>query len=99
MAVVRPNIRNERRKLLVADVFGPRPPAAIKESARRSRASYIAAWFSEGSPERKGSRRSGLIPVPGAAPLTLMARPLKDLDVDVSSMTSWDFAISDLELL
>jgi hypothetical protein len=31
--------------------------------------------------------------------LTLMARPLRDLDIDVTSMASWDLAISDLELL
>lgn len=98
VAVVRPNIRNRRRELLIADVFGPRPSAAIRESVRRARASYIAAWFSEHSPERKASRRSGLTPVPVTA-LTLIARPLKSLGIDLSSMTTWDFAISDLELL
>lgn len=98
-AVVRPNVRRERRELVVADVFGPRPAAAIRAAARRSRAGYVAAWFSPGSPERAAAVRSGLVPVPGVTALTLMAKPLRDLEVDVTSMASWDLAISDLELL
>lgn len=98
-AVVRPNVRRERRELVVADVFGPRPAAAIRAAARRSRAGYVAAWFSPGSPERVAAVRSGLVPVPGVTALTLMAKPLRDLEVDVTSMASWDLAISDLELL
>jgi GNAT superfamily N-acetyltransferase len=98
-AVVRPNVRRERRELVVADVFGPRPAAAIRAAARRSRAGYVAAWFSPGSPERAAAVRSGLVPVPGLTALTLMAKPLRELEVDVTSMASWDLAISDLELL
>jgi GNAT superfamily N-acetyltransferase len=98
-AVVRPNVRRERRELVVADVFGPRPAAAIRAAARRSRAGYVAAWFSPGSPERVAAVRSGLVPVPGVTALTLMAKPLRELEVDVTSMASWDLAISDLELL
>jgi GNAT superfamily N-acetyltransferase len=98
-AVVRPNMRKGRRELVVADVFGPRPSSAIRAATRRSRAGYIAAWFSPGSPERAAAVRSGLVPVPGITALTLMARPLRDLEIDVESMASWDLAISDLELL
>ena len=98
-AVVRPNVRRERRELVVADVFGPRPAAAIRAAVRRSRAGYVAAWFSPGSPERAAAVRSGLVPVPGVTALTLMAKPLRELEVDVTSMASWDLAISDLELL
>lgn len=98
-AVVRPNVRRERRELVVADVFGPRPAAAIRAAARRSRAGYVAAWFSPGSPERAAAVRSGLVPVPGLTALTLMAKPLREFDVDVTTMASWDLAISDLELL
>ncbi|HET6688345.1 MAG TPA: GNAT family N-acetyltransferase [Rubrobacter sp.] len=98
-AVVRPNVRRERRELVVADVFGSHPAAAIRAAARRSRAGYVAAWFSPGSPERAAAVRSGLIPVPGVTALTLMAKPLRELEVDVTSMASWDLAISDLELL
>lgn len=99
VAVVRPNIRNRRRELIVADVFGSRPAAALRRTARRSRSGYLAAWFSAGSPERRAALRSGLLLVPGLTPLTLMARALRDLDVDVFAMGAWDLAISDLELL
>jgi GNAT superfamily N-acetyltransferase len=98
-AVVRPNVRKGRRELIVGDVYGPRPRAALREAARKSRSGYVAAWFSPGSPERAAAIRSGLVPVPGVTALTLMARPLRDLDIDVTSMASWDLAISDLELL
>jgi hypothetical protein len=98
-AVVRPNLRKGRRELVLADVFGPHPSTAIKSVNRHSRASYVAAWFSPGSPERTAAVRSGLVPVPRFTALTLMARPLRDLEVDVRSMASWDLAISDLELL
>ncbi len=98
-AVVRPNVRKGRRELIVADVFGPSPRAALRQAGRKSRSGYLAAWFSPGSPERAAAIRSGLVPVPGVTALTLMARPLRDLDIDVTSMASWDLAISDLELL
>ena len=98
-AVVRPNMRKERRELVIADVFGPRPASAIRASTRRSRAGYLAAWFSPGSPERAAAVRSGLVPIPGITALTLMAKPLRELDDDVESMASWDLAISDFELL
>ena len=85
--------------MIVADVYGPHPSAAMRQAAKKSRSGYVAAWFSPGSPERAAALRSGLLPVPGVTALTLMARPLKDLDVDIESMDSWDLAISDLELL
>ena len=99
IAVVRPNRRNGKRELVLADVFGSRPRAAIHAAAQRSRSDYLAAWFTPGAPERKAAVRAGLMPVPGMRPLTLMARPLGDLDVDVLDMSNWDLAVSDLELL
>ena len=99
VAVVRPNVRKGRRELVLADVFGPRPSRAIRRAGRQSRSAYLAAWFSPHTPERRAAVRSGLVPVPGVTALTLMAWPLRDLEVDVASMTSWDLAISDLELL
>jgi GNAT superfamily N-acetyltransferase len=98
-AVVRPNHRNGRRELVLADVFGSRPRTAIRNAAHKSRADYMAGWFSPGSPERGAAMRAGLLPVPGVRPMTLMARPLSELDVDVLDMSSWDLAVSDLELL
>jgi GNAT superfamily N-acetyltransferase len=99
VAVVRPNVRNGRRELVLADVFGHKPGRAIRKCARHSRAAYLAGWFSPGSPDRGAAIRSGLLPVPGLRPLTLMARPLGDLDIDVFDMANWDLAVSDLELL
>jgi GNAT superfamily N-acetyltransferase len=99
VAVVRPNVRNGRRELVLADVFGHKPGRAIRKCARHSRAAYLAGWFSPSSPDRRAAIRSGLLPVPGLRPLTLMARPLGDLDIDVFDMANWDLAVSDLELL
>ena len=99
VAVVRPNVRNGRRELVLADVFGHRPGRAIRKCARHSRAAYLAGWFSPGSPDRGAAIRSGLLPVPLLTPLTLMARPLHDIDLDVFDMSNWDLAVSDLELL
>ncbi len=98
-AIVRPNYRAGRRELVVSDVFGSRGDAAIRRAARAARAQYLAAWFSPGSPERRAATRAGLVPVPGVSALFLMARPLRPLAVDPTSMRSWDLALSDLELL
>lgn len=99
VAVLRNNIRGGRQELLVADLYGPGSSRAISAARRRSRAMYLGSWFSVGSPERAECRRAGLLPVPGVTTLTLMARRLSDFDVDISSMSSWDLALSDLELL
>ena len=55
-AVLRPNHRNGRRELVLADVFGSRPRSAIRHAAHRSRADYLAAWFSHGVPRANGRR-------------------------------------------
>lgn len=99
VAIVRPNVRAGRTELLIADVFGPDPALVIRKSVKMARSAYVGTWFSDTSPERAASRRSGLIQVPGTYPLTLMARPLRDLGPDVTSMASWDLALGDLELL
>jgi hypothetical protein len=45
--------------------------------------------------------RSGLIPIPGIRALTLVARPIDDIDIDIDVMSidSWQLSLSDLELL
>lgn len=83
----------------MVDVFGSSPDSAMRRCARRSRAGYVGAWFSAHSPERAAAVRAGFIPVPGMNPLTLMARPLRELDIDVTKFDEWDLSISDLELL
>lgn len=98
IAIVRPNVRNKRRELVVSEIQGA-PIDAMRLAVRASRAQYIGAWFSPGSPERRASLRHGLLPLPGVRTLTLMARPLIDLGIDVTSMNTWDLSVSDLELL
>jgi GNAT superfamily N-acetyltransferase len=98
-AVVRPNLRNGRVELVVADVFGPHPSAAIREAARQARAGYLAGWFAIGSPERRGAIAAGMVPLPVVKTLRLVANPLRELPLDITNLSAWDFATSDLELL
>ncbi len=98
LAVVRPNLRRGRRELVLSELIGP-GSAAARAAARRSRADYMIGWFSKGSPERSAAIAAGLVPIPKVAALTLVARPLRALPVDVTSPASWDLALSDLELL
>jgi hypothetical protein len=70
----------------------------IRQCRWAEKASYIGAFFTKGSPERAAAYRSGLVPVPGTK-LTLMVRPLRPLDVDVTDFGNWDLSLSDLELL
>ncbi len=99
IAVVRPNIRNGRRELVLSDVFGPRPARAVSAVLRRNRAAYVAGWFSKGSPERKAATRRGMLAIPTVTTLTLVAKPLRPLPLNVSTLDDWDLASSDLELL
>jgi GNAT superfamily N-acetyltransferase len=98
-AILRPNYRRGRRELVLADLFGPRPGRAARAAGRRSRAAYMVAWFSRGSPERQAILRAGFLPVPRVRALTLMARPLRSLGIEVGRFDVWDLALSDLELL
>ncbi|MDH3499065.1 MAG: GNAT family N-acetyltransferase [Acidimicrobiia bacterium] len=99
VAYLRPNHRGPRRELVVSDVLGPAPRAAIRASAAACKADYLAAWFSSGSPERSAATRARIIPVPKVSALTLVCRPLRELPVDPAELPSWDFALGDLELL
>ncbi len=99
LAVVRPNVRNRRAELVVSDLFGPAAPRAVRAAARFSDATYLVGWFSRGAPERSAALAGGMMPVPGFTALTLFARPLHELPIDVSCLAAWDFALSDLELL
>jgi GNAT superfamily N-acetyltransferase len=98
-AVVRPNVRGRWKELVLSDVYGSRPASAIRAAVGRNRAAYLATWFSEGSPERSAAVRSGVLPVPRVRTLTLVANPLRPIDARITSLTGWDLASSDLELL
>jgi ribosomal protein S18 acetylase RimI-like enzyme len=98
-AVVRLNVRSGRRELVISDVFGPEPSSAIGRTLRNGRAAYVGGWFSKGSPERSAAARRAMLPIPNVTTLTLVANPLRALPANVGSLSSWDIASSDLELL
>lgn len=98
-AVVRPNLRHGRTELVISDVYGSAPVAAIRATRRRARADYLVCSFAHGSPERTAALRAGMIPIPRLSAFHLVARPLRELSIDVTRLENWDLAISDLELL
>jgi len=99
-AVLRPNVRNRRRELVLSDLLGDDVLGAAKAASKASKADYMAGWFSSGSPERHASARIGLMPIPRMTALTLVCRPLvADLPHNPLALASWDLAMSDLELL
>lgn len=97
--VVRAGLRNGRPELVVSDLLGEPRPAVVRSTGRDTTCSYMAGWFSTGTPERKIAIRGGMMPVPSLKTLRLVANPLSDLPVDVYDIGSWDFATSDMELL
>jgi GNAT superfamily N-acetyltransferase len=98
-AVLRPNLRRGRRELVISDMFGFQPRVAARAARRSSRPDYLVASFQRGTPERSALIRAGLFPVPGLQALTLYVRPLVALPFDATSLSAWDLALSDLELL
>ncbi len=90
--------RGRLRELLISEVYGEHLGKAIHLAQRRATSSYVGAFFSKGSPERRAVMRSGFVPVPGAT-MTLMCRPLRDLGGSITSLDGWDLSLSDLELL
>lgn len=97
-AILRPHRRHGRRELVLADVFG-RGSDAIRAAIRATKQAYLATWFSAGSLERAQAIRRGFLPLPGVSALTLVARPLVDLPTAFTSISGWDVAVSDFELL
>jgi GNAT superfamily N-acetyltransferase len=95
-AIARANVRRGRRELVLSELSGSSAP--IRHLRRAARPDYTVAWFSAGSPERGLALRAGLAPIPGKRALTLMARPLRELEHDLS-WRSWDLSFGDLELL
>lgn len=97
--IARPNIRNQRRELVISDLFGYQPGRTLGRWLRSVRADYAAGWFSAGSPERRSALRGGMVRIPRLHSLRLIARPLRSLPFDVFELDAWDLAMSDLELL
>lgn len=98
-AILRPNVRSGRKEIVVSELHGPSPAKAVRHTAHVARAAYLVGWFSPGSPERRAALAGGLLPAPRVTALTLVARPLRDIPVDVFDMAQWDIAMGDLELL
>jgi len=96
VAIGRANRRQGRRELVLSELGGS--PAAIRTLRRAAGPDYTVGWFSAGTPERSAAFRGGLLPVPRKAALTVMARPLRHLDVDLG-WQNWDLSLGDIELL
>lgn len=98
MALGRAHLRRGRRELVISELFGAGSPRAARALRAATRPDYTVAWFSAGSSERAWAVRSGIVPIPGFTALTLVARPLRELPVDLS-WANWDLSLGDLELL
>lgn len=98
-AVGRLNRRNDRRELVLSELAGPEAFRAAHRLVKELRPAYTAGWFSQRTPERSMALKSGLVPVPKVSALTLVARPLGDLPLDVSDPGNWHLGLGDLELL
>lgn len=99
VAVGRLNTRNGRRELVISELGGAGASRAARTLIRRFTPDYTVAWFSAGTNERRLARRMGLAPVPRVSALTLVARPLRPLPLNVSLPMAWDLGLGDLELL
>jgi hypothetical protein len=97
--IVRPNNRSGRWELVVSDALGVDPSRALRRAVGATKAAYAIASFPIGSPARRAARRAGMVTVPRVAAMTLVARPLEGLDVDVMDADRWRLALGDLELL
>jgi GNAT superfamily N-acetyltransferase len=98
VAIGRAHNRRGRRELVISELAGAGSHRAAALLRATASPDYTVAWFSAGAVERRWALRSGIIPVPGLRALTLMARPLRDLPVDLA-WSNWDLSLGDLELL
>lgn len=98
VAIGRAHNRRGRRELVISELAGTGSHRAAALLRATASPDYTVAWFSTGAVERRWALRSGIIPVPGLRALTLMARPLRDLPVDLA-WSNWDLSLGDLELL
>ena len=64
-AVVRVGVRNGRTELVLSDLLGGAGRRAVARAGASIAASYLAGFFSTGSPERSAAIRGGMVPVPG----------------------------------
>jgi len=98
-AVVRASVRRGRVETVISDLLNGGVNGAVGNVVRQHRTRYVASSFASSTPEMKAVRKGGLFPVPGLSGLHLVANQLTRFDFPVFEIASWDFAISDLELL
>lgn len=100
VAVVRPNIRNGSRELVVSDLLGKDLDQGMTRVIEGHKAAdYVVSSFRKDSPEYRAVRRFRLRPVPWISALTIFAYPLTGEGEEAMRLDAWDIALSDLELL
>jgi predicted GNAT family acetyltransferase len=97
-AVVRGSVRRGRTELLITELWGG-GATLLRSIARAHRARYMAAAFTDISPEAGSARSAWMLRPPGVDGLRLVANDLAGLDIDVFDLASWDLSLGDLELL
>jgi hypothetical protein len=97
-AIGRIHRRKGRRELWISELCRPGSSQALARLRAESSPDYTVGWFSSGAIERRWAMSGGLIPLPGVKTLTLMARPVRELSVDIG-WQNWDLSLGDLELL
>jgi len=97
--VARASTRGRYSELVISHIVGNPSPRVISEIARVARTRYLAGWFSPGSRARSIATRGGLLPIPRARTMRLVALPLTELGLDPLDLASWQLSTSDLELL
>jgi GNAT superfamily N-acetyltransferase len=68
----------------------------LRRVAREADVDHLTCSFPAGSVQAGAAWRSGFLPSPEG--LTLVANPLRDMDVDVFSVASWSLSLGDLEV-
>jgi len=101
MAIGRPRRRGPLGEFTLSEVLvrpGDRGTArALLREVRRAGCDHVATHLSDGSALRSAGLRSGYFVAPRTG-ITLVARPLGDLDPDPCSPGSWRFSLGDLEV-
>lgn len=96
-AVIRGSVRKGRCEVLISELSGDEK--VVRQVRRSHRARYVAASFTESTQEFRSARNGGLFAPPRVKGLRLVANRLDEVSVDVFDLSSWDLALSDLELL
>lgn len=101
IAFCRPRARGRLAELTLSDVVvrpGDRVTAArLLRAAAAAGCDHVAAHLPEGTEGRSVALRSGYLPAPRTG-MTLVARPFGEQAPDPGVLSSWRFALGDLEV-